>query len=320
MARMPRTIRILLAALAAAVALAAVGVAATWAPDLPVEALGARWAPPPSTFAEVKGLRVHLRDEGPRDDREPVVLLHGTSASLHTWEGWVAALRTQRRVITFDLPGFGLTGPNAAEDYREATYVRFVLDLLDTLGVQRFVVGGNSLGGDIAWRTAAAVPERVAALILVDAAGFPFTPAAVPIGFRAAGIPVVNRLLEFTLPRSVVAASVRSVYGDPARVSEALIDRYEALARRTGNRRAVVRRFAQMDRGAAQAQIATLKLPTLILWGGRDRLIPPEIGHRFARDIAGSTLVVFDDLGHVPQEEDPARTLVPVRRFLGLAT
>ena len=118
----------------------------------------ARWAPPPSQFVSIGPLLVHMRDEGPRDDPMPIVLLHGTSDSLHTWDGWTRVLRQQRRVIRFDLPGFGLTGPNAAGDYSMAVYVRLVLALLDQLGVQRFVIGGNSLGGEVAWATAHAAP------------------------------------------------------------------------------------------------------------------------------------------------------------------
>jgi hypothetical protein len=96
-----------------ALLLAAVGaLALAYAPDRPIETLLARWAPPPSAFIEVGGQRVHYRDEGPRDDALPLVLIHGTSASLHTWEGWAGALRGERRVISFDLPGFGLTGPS----------------------------------------------------------------------------------------------------------------------------------------------------------------------------------------------------------------
>src|SRR4051812_43280591 len=95
----------------AALLLAAVGWVLTrsYAPDRPVESLLARWAPPPSVFIAVKGQRTHVRDEGPRDDPLPLVLIHGTSASLHTWEGWVDKLKGRRRVISFDLPGFGLT-------------------------------------------------------------------------------------------------------------------------------------------------------------------------------------------------------------------
>ena len=143
-----------------------------WKPDLAMEDLVGRWASPSSTFVDIKGLKVHLRDEGPREDTVPIVLIHGTASSLQTWEGWVAALKEQRRVITFDLPGFGLTGPNARDDYRIESFVLFVLDVLDMLGVQLCVLGGNSLGGDIAWHIAVAAPERVERLILVDAAGY----------------------------------------------------------------------------------------------------------------------------------------------------
>ena len=80
-------------------------------------------------------MQFHVRDEGPRDDPAPIVLLHGTSSSLHTWEGWVAGLRQQHRVITFDLPGFGLTGPAPDADYSIEAHVRHVLAVLDHLGV-----------------------------------------------------------------------------------------------------------------------------------------------------------------------------------------
>lgn len=294
----------------------AVALAMGHAPDRSVDSLLARWAPPPSAFITVKGQRVHYRDEGPREDPLPLVLIHGTSASLHTWEGWVASLKGAHRVITFDLPGFGLTGPSAGGDYRDETYARFVLDLMDELKVQRFVVAGNSLGGEVAWRVALAAPARVERLILVDAAGYAFQPESVPIGFRIARIPVLNRLAEILLPRSLVEASVRKVYGDPSRVTPALVDRYYELTLREGNRRALGQRIRQMDRGAGAARIAGLKLPTLILWGGRDRLIPPDNARRFNADIAGSRLVMFDDLGHVPHEEDPARTVTAVMPFV----
>ena len=303
-------------ALAALLALFALAVGLNWAPDRPVETLMARWAQPPSAFIDVRGLKVHVRDEGPRDDPAPLVLIHGTSSSLHTWEGWVAAFKGERRVITMDLPGFGLTGPNARDDYRTAAYVSFVIDLLDTLAVKKCVLAGNSLGGEIAWQVAVAAPGLVERLILVDAAGYPLQSQSIPIGFRIARTPGLNRIMEFTLPRSLVASSVRNVYGDAARVTPELIDRYEALTLRTGNRRALVRRFEQSDLGADAARIAKIRQPTLILWGGRDRLIPVDNARRFEHDIAGSRLVIFDDLGHVPHEEDAARTAAAVRDFL----
>lgn len=314
---MKLALRIFGVTLIALLVFGAAGMMATWAPDRPVAQLSARWAPVPSQFVAVNGMQVHLRDEGPRDDLLPIVLLHGTSASLHTWDGWADALKGQRRVIRFDLPGFGLTGPHPDNDYSIDAYVRFVAAVMDELGVQRFVLAGNSLGGQIAWASAYAMPTRVDKLVLVDSAGYPLQSTSVPIGFRIARTPGVRVLMAYFLPRGVVDKSVRNVYGDPGKVTPELVDRYFDLTLRAGNRAALARRLEQGLSGDVTA-IKTLKLPTLILWGGKDGLIPLENGRQFGRDIAGSKLVVFDDLGHVPHEEAPLRSVAELKSFLGL--
>lgn len=288
----------------------------SWAPDRPLDELTARWAPPPSQFVEIDGMSVHLRDQGRRDDPEPILLLHGTSASLHTWEGWVKELARQRRVISLDLPGFGLTGPFPDGDYRVEHYTHFLLALLDHLRVNRVVLVGNSFGGQLAWRFALAHPERSARLVLVDAAGYPRNAESVPIGFRLAGIPALAPLMGRLLPRSMIESSVRNVYGDPDKVDDGLVERYYQLTLRAGNRQALRQRFAQAPSGELHERIGELELPTLIIWGGRDRLIPVSNAERFAADIEGSQLVLFEALGHVPQEEEPQRTVAVLISFL----
>lgn len=315
---MTRTVLKLLAAVLATITgLLAIAVLLAWAPDRSVDSLKARWAPAPSQFITLAGQSVHYRDEGPRSDSVPIVLVHGTSSSLHTWDGWVDSLKGTRRVIRMDLPGFGLTGPAVDADYSMAAYNRFVLRLLDTLGVRHFIIGGNSLGGDVAWHVAVAVPDRVEKLILVDAAGYPLVSQSIPIGFRLARISSLSWLLQHTLPRSLVESSVKNVYGDPKRVTPAIVDRYFDLTLREGNRASLGQRFAQSRHGEDRAQIPTLKLPTLILWGAKDRLIPPEHAKLFQGDIAASQLVIFPELGHVPHEEDAAQTVATVLRFIG---
>ncbi|MGC4077376.1 MAG: alpha/beta hydrolase [Rubrivivax sp.] len=292
------------------------------APDRSVESLVANWAPPPSDFVDLGGQLVHLRDQGPRSDAVPLVLLHGTSSSLHTWEGWVHAIAPRRRVITLDLPGFGLTGPwagrYAGQRYDGQAYARFVLELLDRQGVQRFAVGGNSLGGEVAWRLAAMAPQRIERLILVDASGTVFKSQAAPLAWQFARVPGLGRVFEWVLPRTAVAQGLASAYGDPSRVTPELVDRYFELTLREGNRRALVERLKVARSGEDAERISTLRLPTLVLWGGRDTIIPPSAGEDFARRIPGSRLVVFPALGHVPHEEDPAQTVAPVLEFLGL--
>lgn len=300
-------------------------IAWAWAPDRPVGALIERWGAPPSRIEAVLGLPVHLRDEGPRHDPAPVVLLHGTGDSLHTWQGWADALTPTRRVIRYDLPGFGLTGPDPAHDYSMKRQVEVLMAVLDRLGVNRVVLGGNSYGGGIAWQAALAYPDRVVALVLVDASGAPAAdpaqaaataPRSVPIGFRLARMKWAAPLLQRVLPRGVIESSLRNVYGDPTKVTPELVDRYFDLATRAGNRAALQARFGQRGSPASEAPVSAITQPTLILWGGRDRLIPLAAGERFHAAIPNSQLVVFDDLGHVPQEEDAARTVAALMDFL----
>ena len=288
-----------------------------WAPDLPLDQLKAQWAQPPSQFVEVQGMQVHLRDEGPRDDPTPLLLLHGTSASLHTWDGWAAALAGKHRVIRIDLPGFGLTGPFPDGNYRMAHYTEFLNALLDKLQVQQVVLAGNSLGGQIAWETVLDYPQRVTRLILVDAAGFPLQSTSVPIGFRLARIPALAPVIGKMLPRQMIESSVRNVYGNPELVTPQLVDRYYQLTLREGNREALVQRFSQhADPALNQVRISQISIPTLIIWGGRDGLIPPPHAEQFNVAIKDSQVVMFEDLGHVPQEENAAATASAVAKFL----
>ena len=288
----------------------------SWAPDVPVAQLKGRWAGPPSQFVALDGMDVHIRDEGPRDDPTPLLLLHGTSSSLHTFDGWATALSPTRRVIRLDLPGFALTGARPDGDYSGDRYRAFLIALLDKLGVARCIVAGNSFGGGLAWQLAITSPDRVAGLILIDASGYAMRPTSVPIGFRLAQLPPFNRLFEYVLPRSLIESSLRNVYGDPAKVTSDTVDLYFDMAVREGNRRAIMTGMSGIGSGTLIGRISEIRQPTLILWGGRDRLIPEESAERFHADIKGSRLVVFPSLGHVPEEEDPAQTVIPVEAML----
>jgi pimeloyl-ACP methyl ester carboxylesterase len=296
-------------------------VALNWAPDRSVVELAARWAGPPSQFLPIAGMQVHVRDEGPSDDPMPIVMLHGFGGSLYNWQGWTDVLKAQRRVIRFDLPGFGLTGPAPDNGYTMEDYLHFVRAALDRLGVTHCVLAGNSFGGLVAWRTALADPERVQRLILVGAAGYEFKPTSVPLTLKLVLVPGIRVLLTHVGSRAIAEASARNVFGQPERVTKDWVDRQYEINLREGNRRARLEVLKQVNVDTTDgSRLAQLKVPTLLLWGRRDGLMPVKYAERFHRDIAGSRLVVFDDLGHVPQLEDPARTVAEVQRFLGLAT
>jgi pimeloyl-ACP methyl ester carboxylesterase len=284
--------------------------------DKPVAELRDRWAPEPSQFLKFAGMNIHFRDEGPKSDKEPIVLIHGTSASLHTWDGWVEVLKEQRRVIRFDLPAFGLTGPDPQNNYSIEHYAEVVIAVLDKLAVKKTVLAGNSLGGNIAWATAVFHPDRVSKLILVDASGYPYDPESVPLAFKLSQNPIASRLLKNVLPKSLVEKSVKNVYANPDLVTDELVERYYELALREGNRNALKARFEQTLPGALADKISTINVPTLLIWGKKDKLIPLKFGKKFAQEIPNSQLIIFDDLGHVPHEENPQTTVSAVINFL----
>jgi pimeloyl-ACP methyl ester carboxylesterase len=282
--------------------------------DIPVTQLTARYASAESEFVDVAGMRVHFRDEG--RGQTPLVLLHGTGSSLHTWDEWIELLGFDFRLIRVDLPGFGLTGPHPDSDYRVAAYVDFLDAFTRAIGLDEFHLAGNSLGGRIAWNYAVAHPDRVLRLVLIDTAGYPREEALnTSTIMRLAKMPIVNKLLETMTPRFLVADSLREVYGDPGLISDELIDRYYELSLRPGNRRAFVERAldaaADVDRDHRH-----ISQPTLIIWGAEDRWIPLADGRGFAADIENARLLVYPGVGHLPMEELPGPTARATLEFL----
>lgn len=263
------------------------------------------------------GMNVHYRDEGKSPDSIPIVLIHGTGSSLHTFDDWAEELKKTRRVIRMDLPGYGLTGPFPEPDYSIDNYVDFVDEFLDALGLDLCIIGGNSLGGHIAWRYTLEYSQRVTKLILIDAAGYPNKSKSEPIAFRVAKTPVLRNALTFITPKSIARSSIENVYADKTKVTEELVDRYFELTLRAGNRRAFIDRFSAKKDPNAYKRIPQIQQPTLILWGDLDELIPPENAERFHRDLPIDTLVILENAGHVPMEEIPERSLDAVVGFLG---
>ena len=254
----------------------------------------------------IGGVQLHYSDEGNRLDSTPLLLIHGTSSSLRTWDGVTAQLKNQYRIIRFDLPGFGLTGPNPNHDYSTRYYNEVIDSLLRALQISRVIIVGNSLGGAIATQYAIYQPGKVRGLVLVDAAGLP--PAKKTkgaIGFKLAQMPVINQLLTIITPRVLVKKSLQDAYGDTGKVTDSLTAQYFDMLTREGNRKALVDRMRQGWQVTDGNFLTKVEAPTLIVWGSKDRLIPVENAALFQQKIKNSQVHIWDNLGHVPMEEDP---------------
>jgi pimeloyl-ACP methyl ester carboxylesterase len=297
-------------------ALGALSGVALWAyaPDLPREVLIARYANEHSKFIEVADAQAHVRDEG-QADAMPLLLIHGSLGSLQMWDGWVAELKDRYRLISVDLPGHGLTGDWPRGEFSVEAYADFIEVLADTLHLDRFAVAGHSLGGAVAWTFAATRPERVSQLILVDSAGFPREGGELPLPTRLARQRVVGDIGIYFKPERLVRRSLLEVYADPAMVTPERVKQFAELQRFPGNRQATLIRVRTQE-PLDPSPLKRLDVPTLIIWGAKDRWVPVADGFRFQNDIKGAKLAIFENLGHDPIEENPKATAAAVAEFL----
>ncbi len=268
-----------------------------YTPDESRAALEAKYHVAATDYVEVAGLRLHVADAGPHD-APAVIMLHGFGSSLQTFDAWAQALSTQFRVIRFDLPGFGLTGADPTGDYSDARSLVVIGALMDKLGLTKASFVGNSMGGRLAWM---------------------FTDGFASPGFeygRAPDVPLMLRFLPYTLPKPMLRMTLAPAFADPRRLSGALVTRYWDFMRAPGVRQAVIDRTAQTILQDPTPLLRKIQAPTLLLWGEDDNMIPVANAADYMAAIGGCKLLRLPGLGHVPQEESPAASVVLVQDFL----
>jgi pimeloyl-ACP methyl ester carboxylesterase len=290
-------------------------------PDTDPAEMRAKYGAAPSQFVDMgDGLTVHLRDEGPRD--APVIMvLHGSNDDLHTWDQWADALKRHFRVVRFDTLGHGLTGASPDGDYSAPAMAALVGRVADKLDIARFTLAGNSMGGAVAAQYAMVHPDRLTGLILVDAGGAPKKGnERGNIGFKLAAMPGVNVLAESITPRFLIERSLRQSVAVETAVTPQVVDRFWEMLRYPGNRAATMGRFSTPRATLDPARLATIRVPTLILWGQEDGLIGVDGARWYNRAIPGSRLVIYPGIGHLPQLEAPGQSAADVASFVaGLA-
>lgn len=291
--------------------------------DIPYATLAAKYESAASRYVDLPGnVRVHYRDEGLQSADAPVLLLvHGFSASLHTWEPWVARMGDTYRIVSLDLPGHGLTSAPAGYQANIEVYRDLVEAFARAQNLNRFFLAGSSMGGNVAWQYALAHPERVEGLILVSASGWEDTrpEAQEALAFRLLRSPIGRYLMQLDSTRLVRNGLEASFY-DATLVDEAMVTRYSELARAPGHRDIILQMSTGRRVHATPEMLAPLAAtPVLVLHGDTDRIVPSEHGPQFANAIQGSTLVMYENTGHIPQEEIPDRSAADVRAFIDTA-
>jgi pimeloyl-ACP methyl ester carboxylesterase len=289
------------------------GIAALYTPEMDISEIEKIYLTPESEYIEVQNEKLHVRIRG---NGTPIMLIHGSFSSLHTWQEWENRLCKSYRTISMDLPGHGLTGPSVADKYTMDDYAVLLFALADTLKLDSFYVAGNSMGGGVCWKMAIQQPSRIRGMILIDAVGANRSSRnEKPFIFKMLENKALAKLFTRFTPRFFFRMNMKQVFYDENKITRELTMRYYHLMRREGNREATIKRLSQTGKDNG-AEISGIHCPTLILWGRHDRWVPVSTGEELHAMIKNSELVVFENAGHVPMEEIPETSLQPVLQFL----
>lgn len=266
-----------------------------------------------SHFADIDGVRIHYQEKGAG---APLVLIHGFMASTFAWKDVFEPLARQFRVIAVDLKGFGFSGKPEG-DYTRRAQGELVVHLLDQLKIDRAILCGSSMGGEVAMNAAVRHPGRVSALILVDSLGVTVNGG----GSVTPGItqwPVIGPALAALAltSDSLVRDGVRQNFYNDSLVTDEQVASYYRPLKTRGGQRAVYLTRGQAGLDPVEPAINTIKQPTLIVWGAEDELVPLEAARRLNSLIVGSRLAVFDKCGHLPQGETPERFVNEAKNFI----
>jgi pimeloyl-ACP methyl ester carboxylesterase len=304
------------------VGIAILAVVAAWlalrGPDIPYADLEAKYLGSASRFVDLPGgFHVHYEDEG--DPSLPLlVLLHGFGDSFTTWEGWVRELTPKFHVIRLDFPGHGLTRAPAGYQLSGEGLADFVDAFATKLALPKFAVAGNSMGGGVSWQLALRHPDRIDALILADAAGFPNEkpPTQVPLAFKILQYPIGRAVLRNIDNRPLIREGLKTDVYDKALITPAIVDRWAEFQRAPGHRAILIGvNFGAQTQATADV-LGAIKVPTLVLHGESDALIEPASARKFAAAIPGAKLITYPQVGHLPQIEIPQRSAADVAAFL----
>ncbi|MDP2425295.1 MAG: alpha/beta hydrolase [Candidatus Izemoplasmatales bacterium] len=273
-------------------------------------------------------LDIHVQDHG-NQENPVVVLLHGLFASSHTFLPWIERLVEENyRVISIDLPGFGLSTPFPDGKTSTKRQSEVVFEVIEYLEIDELFIGGNSMGGGVSWYFSSQYHQRdvtILGIILIDAvfptpmdnssseASFLFNVLASPLG------PVLSRLT----PKFLFQTILNGVYGSASTLEEEALTRYFELLRYPNRRPQFITqvRLEEITSMTNEERLLFIKdanIPVLVLWGEEDSWISKDVTILFqnAFDLSVERVIIFTGLGHVPMEENPDLTIVPVIAFL----
>ena len=294
--------------------------------DISRTELEQKYAVKPSSFLELSdGKIIHYRDEG-EIDLPVVVFLHGFNGSLFNFERLTSLLSDEFRIVSLDLPGFGLTGAIPSKNYSNQSFMDTVTEVVDHLNIANFSIAGNSMGGGVAWRYTLSYPERVNALILLASSGILKKEERERIEDQNRQTPwvwklmrsnLMNFALSYYTPKFFATQGLRSSVYDEDLATTELALQFHDLVLLSGSREAILSMFRDRRSSFKDSDILKLiQVPSLVIHGKEDNIIPFESSFVFQENIRDIEMKIYPNIGHLPMYEAPLNVASDIKDFL----
>jgi len=286
--------------------------------DVPRDEIEKKYVDESSKFMILKdGSRIHYKDEGNKVGKV-LVLVHGFADSLFTFDYMIPELENEFRLVRMDFPAFGLTGKVPSNNYGPEAFVKVIHEVTNNLGIQKFSIIGNSLGGSAAWRYALNYPEQLEGLILIAAAGIKNEEDKErKLAPKAVNSPLTGWLFRYVMPKFMIGNILKNVFVDESLITSKNVDRFHDFLILEGSREAIISMSTSGGyKNNSKVEIRNITTPTLIIHGANDNIIPVRTHEYFLSEIVNSKALIYDGVGHIPMLEAPIRTSKDIKEFM----
>ncbi|MGG3466068.1 alpha/beta hydrolase [Neobacillus pocheonensis] len=251
----------------------------------------------------IKVADINLYCEYILNDKPPILLIHGFASSTYTFRRIIPLLQKQFSILAVDLPGFGKSEKSTSFIYSFENYAKLMIECIHQFGYSNTYIVAHSMGGQIALNMALIAPEKINKLFLLCSSGY--LKRAKKLLIYSSYLPFFEKFLHYYIRRKDVTHHLRNVFFNQTLINDELIEEFGKPLAEKGFYKALIRLLRHREGDLLPQQLQDIQVPTLLIWGEEDRVVPVEVGQRLVRDLPDAQLITYEKTGHLITEERP---------------
>jgi len=236
--------------------------------------------------------------------KPPLLLIHGFASSIYTFRRIIPLLQNHFSIIAIDLPGFGKSEKSISFVYSFQNYANVMIECLNQFGISTTSIVAHSMGGQIALNMARIAPEKFKNIVLLCSSGY--LKRSKKLLICSSYLPFFEKIISFYIRRKDVKEYLKNVFFDQQLINdEELVREFGRPLTEKGFYQSLIRLLRDREGDLLPEQLREIQVPTLLIWGEEDQVVPLTVGQRLVRDLPNAQLITYEKTGHLITEERP---------------